>query len=334
MGAQLFIVNGDSAAGSLGQAIGSDQGILVQQDVLSCGPLPPLETVEQWREVREQFWQNIWGDLPSPSPISHHSRDLLWNTDALRRAEAVCLWMGSGLSDQLLLPSTAHLLELVGAEPAEFSTVQFSRYPGRPLEIVGLGMLAPDELKNHPAPEPTSTAGIAELKGVWTAVTAPEPRRLLALLREEAVVFPLLRRALKTMIARYPDERTGLNYIDWDLLTFSKARGPKVASVIAHAMRSNAEHLDPVGDLYLLARLRGLADPHLPHAALDLKGDSSSIHSCEVRITSTGEKVLAGHKNFVELNGVDDWVGGVHLDSRTGAVWFRCGEELVGPATA
>jgi hypothetical protein len=127
--------------------------------------------------------------------------------------------MSSGLSDQLLLPSTAHLLELVGAEPAKLLTVQFSLYPGSPLEIVGLGMLAPDELKSHPAPEAVSVAGIAEIKRVWTSVTAPEPRKLLAFLREEAVVFPLLRRALRATIARYPDGRTGLNYIDWELLS-------------------------------------------------------------------------------------------------------------------
>jgi hypothetical protein len=327
---QLFIVNGDSAAASLAQALGSDQRILVQQDVLSCGPLPPLETVELWRKVREEFWRKIGADLPA----SHRSRDLLWNTDALRRSEAVCLWMGSGLSDQLLLPSTVHLLNLLGTEPAELSTVQFSQYPGKPLEIVGLGMLAPDELKRHPAAEPISVAGIADINRVWRAVTAPEPYELLTLLREEAGAFPLLRRALKVMVARYPDARTGLNYIDWELLKHSQAHGPKVTNVIAHTMRSNAEHLDPVGDVYLLARLRGLADAHIPHPLLDLTGDLRSLGGCAVRVTAAGEDVLAGRNNFVELNGVDDWVGGVHLDSRTGVVWFRRGEELVSPATA
>ena len=100
---RLHIVNGDSAAGSLRQSFGPDpESILVQHDVLSCGPLPPLESVEQWRTVREQFWRRIW-DGPS---ISDLPRDLLWNADELRGTKAVFLWMGSGLSDQLLLPST------------------------------------------------------------------------------------------------------------------------------------------------------------------------------------------------------------------------------------
>jgi hypothetical protein len=242
--------------------------------------------------------------------------------------------MGSGLSDQLLLPSTVRLFELAGAAPAEFLTVQFSRYSGRPLEIVGLGMLAPDELKSHPAPEPVTAAGIAEIKRVWTVVTAPEPRGLLALLREKVGVFPVLHRALRTLIARYPDERTGLSYIDWELLKQSQVHGPEVTSVVAHTIMINAEQLDPVGDLYLLGRLRGLANPNLLHPALELTGDSYSMRGCTVRVTATGEHVLAGRKNFIELNGADDWVGGVHLDSRTGAVWFRRGEQLVGPAIA
>jgi uncharacterized protein DUF1835 len=328
--ARLHIVNGDSAAGSLRQSFGSDpEVILVQHDVLSCGPLPSFESLEQWRTVREQFWQRIC-DI---SLSSHHSHDLLSNVHELRGA-AIFLWMGSGLSDQLLLPSTPRLFELAGAEPAEFLTVQFSWYSGRPFEIVGLGMLGPSELKDHPVPEPVTAAGIAEIKKVWAVVTAPDPGGLLALLREEAGAFPVLRRALRTMIARYPDERIGLSYIDWELLKQSQIHGPEVTSVIEHTMTSNAEHLDPVGDLYLLARLRGLADPHLPHPVLDLTGDSRSIRGCAVRVTAAGEDVLSGRRNFVELNGVDDWVGGVHLDSRTGTVWFRRGEELVGPAIA
>jgi len=328
---QLCIVNGDSAAASLCQAFGLDpESVLVQHDVLSCGPLPALEPIEQWRRLREQFWQQIC-NVPTSPPLS---RDLLRNTDRLREAQAVLLWLGSGLSDQLLLPFTVHLFKSLGIELAKLSAVQFSQLPGKPVEIVGLGMLAPNELRSHPAPESLSAAGIIELCKAWTAVVAPEPGRLLAFLREGVAVYPFLRRALKTLIARYPDEQTGLNYIDWDLLELSKTRGPKVAAVITHAILGNAEHLDPVGDIYLLARLRGLADPLLPHPALELSGDGFSIRRCEVKVTASGDDVLAGRKNFVELNGVDDWVGGVRLDSRSGAVWFRRGQELVGPGVA
>jgi hypothetical protein len=60
-----------------------------------------------------------------------------------------------------------------------------------------------------------------------------------------------------------------------------------------------------------------------------MEGDLSSYRGCEVRLTSAGEAFLEGNKNFVEVNGIDEWVAGVHLNSRTREVWFRNGETLV-----
>ena len=70
-------------------------------------------------------------------------------------------------------------------------------------------------------------------------------------------------------------------------------------------------------------RLRRLADPALPRPAVTLSGERTSICGTEVRLTSDGEQFLMGQSNFVELNGIDDWVCGVHLDSRVGHVWYH-----------
>jgi hypothetical protein len=80
---------------------------------------------------------------------------------------------------------------------------------------------------------------------------------------------------------------------------------------------------DLVGDLYLFSRLLQLGNADLPHPLLKLSGDPDNVRSWEVVLTETGEAVLAGRANAVELNGIDDWVLGVHLDSRHGAVWYH-----------
>ena len=46
-------------------------------------------------------------------------------------------------------------------------------------------------------------------------------------------------------------------------------------------------------------------------------------------ITDAGRAVLNGEANAVALNGIDDWVAGVHLDSKAGRVWFHRDGELV-----
>jgi hypothetical protein len=39
--------------------------------------------------------------------------------------------------------------------------------------------------------------------------------------------------------------------------------------------------------------------------------------------------VPPGDLIFVKLKGIDDWVGGVHLHSQSGAVWFQHENQIV-----
>ena len=48
-----------------------------------------------------------------------------------------------------------------------------------------------------------------------------------------------------------------------------------------------------------------------------------------MRLTPFGQRVLDGKANFVAMNGIDDWVFGVHLQSDAGRVWFHRDGELV-----
>ena len=86
---------------------------------------------------------------------------------------------------------------------------------------------------------------------------------------------------------------------------------------------------DLVGDAYLFWRLRGLGASGLAHPLVALSGDPYDMRECEVAITEAGESVLACRANAIELNGIDDWVLGVHLDSRQGSVWYRKGNTLI-----
>jgi hypothetical protein len=48
-----------------------------------------------------------------------------------------------------------------------------------------------------------------------------------------------------------------------------------------------------------------------------------------VHITETGRQILEGKANFAEINGIDEWVGGMHLQSKTNEVWYRKDDTLV-----
>ncbi len=46
------------------------------------------------------------------------------------------------------------------------------------------------------------------------------------------------------------------------------------------------------------------------------------MRGTDARLTEAGELFLAGDWDFIEKNGINDWVGGVHLDSKSGNVWY------------
>lgn len=325
---QIHIVNGDSAGGVLRLALGcSAESILIDHDLLSVGPLPRVKSLDEWRTLRAAFWDRFDPRLRT----SDYSRDLLSHVDPLRNCEAVSVWVGGGASEQILLPWIVHLFSLLDAPICRMSVVQIERLSPKSLDVVEIGELSPEQLRTHYDPTPVSRDGIAELKAFWSALTAPRPDELLQSIGRDATAFPLVRRALRTTLDRFPDLSTGLSHWDHELLSHVRSYGPKVISVIGNlfgnAMRTN--YPDSASDLYLFGRMRQLADPKLVQPTFVMQGDMSSYRECEVRLTTAGEAFLEGRKNFVEVNGIDEWVAGVHLDSKTDDVWFRDGETLV-----
>ena len=155
-------------------------------------------------------------------------------------------------------------------------------------------------------------------------MTASNPVTLIRFLEDVPSPLPLLRAALSKILWRYPDIRSGVNRHETQLLASTRDDGPSVARVIGSSMKAFFYQEDEcIGDIWLFWRLRRLADPRLPHPAVTLTGKLTAMRGTEARLTSDGEQFLKAELNFVALNGIDDWVGGVHLDSRVGDVWFH-----------
>jgi Domain of unknown function (DUF1835) len=328
---QFHIAHGGSGAESLRLFLGCDPGaVLVQHDPLSVGPLPRVEHLDDWNTVRGAFWKGVLGAVP-PEPLEW---DLPTNVQALRGCQSVCAWVGTGASDQLLLPWVVELFRLVNLPLPDLSVVRFDQLPGcqRPVEVIGLGMLSPENIGTHAPAEVVCREGIAELQGVWAALTNPQPSEILRTIEEGPGRFPLLHRALQTGLDHFPDSGSGLSHWDFELLKHTRSSGPVARRIVGNTLSAayDVNYPESVGDFYLFDRLRRLGDAGLPQPAVQLEaGEQPSFWGWQVRLTDAGERFLQAQQNFVELNGIDEWVAGVHLDSRAGRVWFREGTTLL-----
>jgi hypothetical protein len=335
----LHVVLGSNAAACLTRSrVAPPAEILVFADSLSCGPLSPIADLGAWIDGRRAYWSGVgWRQEDADRVASRFAKgDLIAAAPSDLDADEIITWVGTGLDDQIAVAWLPSFLRAAGLRPREQRVVQWQRN-SRGIEIASLGMLAPTEFAARPPSRLLTEEDLVELDDVWCALTSDDPADLLTILRTMPVRFPLLSRALRDGLLRYPDAVPGLNAWEMRLLHNVRRVGPIGGRVIGNALADGYELLregrtgrDVVGDSWLIERMFRLASSSLREPVLEIEGTRDEYVSSEVRLTPFGQRILDGKANFVAVNGIDDWVFGVHLQSNVGRVWFHRNGELVG----
>ncbi|HZL18642.1 MAG TPA: hypothetical protein VFG23_12945, partial [Polyangia bacterium] len=140
----------------------------------------------------------------------------------------------------------------------------------------------------------------------------------------------VLKRALRSVPSRYPSATSGLCAKEMQLLHQVHSHAPNVVRVIGNALAADYDAadggtggLDQVGDSWLFSRILRLGDSSLREPALEITGSRLQYRDTSARLTPFGERILDGRANFLERNGIDEWVAGVHLQSEAGRVWLE-----------
>jgi len=316
----LHIVNGDMAAGSFLHAFGASDRLLINRDVLSCGPLPRILKTATWQKVRLDFWRATLAHLRDfnfePSPI-----DLLKNAERLRAPEVPCVWAATGNSDQLTISFVLHQVVVSEGDVNSVHVVQFENHAHDGERVRGTGELSSEQMRARPEPRRLSGVQLSAYRDAWVAVTSPEPTAIETFAARHPDAPWYLQEAVIKVLRRYPDRASGLNFWDRRLLAEVHNTGPKVGSILAHIIETMFEDGDLVGDLYMASRLLGMSSCARP--LLAFSGSRQQPGRGEVKLTEFGEQVMKGEASAYPDNPIDDWAGGVHLSSANGNLWFN-----------
>jgi hypothetical protein len=305
----LHILNGDSLVAPLRQA-GVPGTFSVWADVLHEGPVPSGLTRDAQLEVRARF---LAGDGASYQDALDTLRRWATGLDSFAGFDEVILWFEHDLFDQLNL---VHHLNYYGSRPLgepRLSLICIGEYPGVE-RFVGLGQLEPKQLAGllalrAPVTADQLTLGVA----AWQAFTAPQPDGLERLLGQNTSSLPYLAPALYRFLEEYPSTANGLGRTEQQILTLLAERPRSAAELFRGAMA--LEESPFMGDLVFrsrLATLGGAADPALEWDARWHQPDGG--WQSELSLTDTGRDLLASRQDWVRLNGIDRWYGGVHLE--------------------
>ena len=237
-----------------------------------------------------------------------------------RPVERAYIWVGDILDEQLF---AAMAITMLGGLPVTPLLLLVDCTGSKLRAVRGMAGLHPDDLLTLPAVEVGATE-LEEASNVWDAVTATEVKPLNQVLSNGQL--PGFLEVTRQLARRYPSAENGLEvWEEWLLRELASGSGNVATTVARCISEGQAFKADRVGDQHLLARIAALGGKGLRSPLLEYD-ETVSLVAATVKVTRTGERVLAGDDNHLVVNDVKRQVGGVTVSDQ--ARWCYDGNSV------
>ena len=304
----LHIHNGDSAAG-IAKKSNLPGEHLAWREALVCGPTPSGLPEAEWRQVRAQHLAEAY-DL-SADDCEKSLRDQDAALAKFVNHEEVVLWFEHDLFCQI------HLIYLLNwfaqrPGPTTLSLICIGEFPGIK-DFRGLGQLSTEQMSSlFPRRHGVSSSELELGTRAWAAYCSPDPSDISDLLAGDTSALPFLRSALQKHLAQFPSVRNGLGQIENQALKLIAQGSSRFTSLFQEFGTQEPEY--GLGDAQFMLLMGQLATSPQPLLTISRGADPSetSWSNLSFALTANGESVLNGADDYVVLNGIDMWLGGVH----------------------
>jgi hypothetical protein len=317
----LHVTNGDCTVPEL-RATGLAHRIVCWRDALHEGPVPDVPA-DELRRIRARFLagENA-ADLGTTEEFAERDRIL----ESHRDGDYV-LWFEADLYDQLQLIQIVARLHELKAPASRITLICIGEYPGI-AHFGGLGELKADQLSRLPAMAATSltTPALEHATRAWKRFRAPDPSGLGESAAKPMNELRFVAEAFDRLSREYPSTRDGLSLTERRILA-AVAEGAPTAE--AAFLRGGAREPRPfLGDTWCFDTMTRLAQAPSPLLEAEPTAHAVEPHS-RLRLTDVGRRVLDGHEDHIALNGIDRWIGGVHLHGQAPPWRWNEGTETI-----
>ena len=328
----LHIHNGDSTAGTARKTdIPGDH--LAWREALVCGPAPGGLSEDEFRRVRAHHLASAYGVNMERSELELRAQE-----DALARFrdhEEVVLWFEHDLFCQVQLIYLLSWFAQHELGKTKLRLICIGQFPGIE-DFRGLGQLNGAQLISLFAERREITRAQLDLGArAWTAYSSANPTEIEDLISGDTAALPFLNIALAKHLQRFPSVRNGLGRVENVGLGLIVDGHSEFKSVFpAFGKREPAYGFADAQVLLQLKRLANAAKPLITMSTSASAMDSGQVLNTSFQITEQGEAVLRGEDDFVHTNGIDLWLGGVHLEGDEAAWrWDEVAQTLVCDST-
>jgi hypothetical protein len=303
----LHVLNGDATRAPLQQS-GVPGEFLVWVDVFHHGPVPMGLADDDFRRLRAR---HLSAEDENETDLLETFRNRDAHLDRYREYDEVVFWFEHDLFDQLLLVRHLHWLAARSSWPG-FRLICIDSFPGRPL-FHGLGELSSFELATlFPTRSAISFEQAALGAAWWDAFRAADPGRFARMvLAENTRALPQTAGAFRRMVEEFPGAADGLSRSQRQIVR-AAASGARSGVDLFRTSAAMEERVF-MGDMTFWRILRGLTGGAVPLLAHEGTFRSDQAPSGIFTLTRAGNDVLDARADYIDLNGIDTWIGGVHL---------------------
>jgi hypothetical protein len=208
----------------------------------------------------------------------------------------------------------------------KLSLICIGQYPG-PDRFRGLGALTADQLASLSGTRlPVGEAQYRTAQAAWIAFTSPDPKEIERFIATDTSALPFLAAALRRHLEQFPSVDNGLSRTERQALLVIHEHGALSGGQLFVAVQQLEEQVF-MGNLSFYRMVADLSEARHPLVHVS---DRSRDSVGDVTITETGRKIIEGRADHIDLNGIDRWIGGVHLKGDKAILrWDRASGRIV-----
>jgi hypothetical protein len=319
----LNITDGESVAGTLRESSIPGQ-VSTYGDLMFEGPAPAGLDAQAWRDTRARFM--VEADYASLEEAQQYLKACEDALAAFSHHEEVVIWLDHRLSNQLILIKVLDWFSRQDLGDVKLSLICVDSYPG--LEpFLGLGSLTAKQLEALTDTRlPVTKEQYQTARAAWAAFTSPNPTEIERFFETGTSALPFVATALQRHLEQFPSVDSGLSRTERQALSVLREQG-SVSGMRLYVAVQGQEEAVFMGDNQIYRLVADLSRARHPLVQIsDPEQDSLG----DVTITEAGRKVLEGRADHIDLNGIDRWLGGVHLKGdKARWRWDRASERLV-----
>ncbi len=286
--------------------------ILVWREIYLEGPVPGVLSDSEFRKSRALFLSSFGF---SYYEILEAVEMMYRQLSEVGRYREIVLWFDACMFDQTIL---IHVLDRLARLDLTTTKVTQVSVAGR-----GLGEFSSSEMSLlFDGRRKVSAQEYSVAAEAWRAFSSSNPRDIELFLKSEFTGLPYLKAALRRHLKQFPSASNGLNLLQKNALKSVAAGGNKLVPLFKQVSAREKERF--MGDTSFWACLDEMAE--CTHPALRIEGPErikrpitehlTDLDRWTLDVTPLGHELLENNCDWINRNGIDRWLGGVHLLGR------------------